>query len=85
VYPVLTAGTLLSATSNPFDGTAQFVATSPKVASGDRGRAALVEIPAVFNGSLSVRGAAYNVVARGTDREVWLYPRGGRYSLKVRP
>ena len=85
VYPVLTAGTLLHATSNPFAGTARVVATSPKVAIGDRNRAALIEVPAVFHGRILVRGAHYDVQSRGTDREVWLYPRGGRYTLKVMP
>ena len=85
VYPVLTAGTLLTAISNPFAGTAELVATSRRVASGDRSRAALVEVPAVFHGRIAVSGAHYDVVRRGADREVWLYPTGGRYSLKVMP
>jgi hypothetical protein len=85
VYPVLTAGTLLTAISNPFAGTAELVATSRRVASGDRSRAALVEGPAVVHGRIAVSGAHYDVVRRGADREVWLYPTGGRYSLKVMP
>jgi endoglycosylceramidase len=83
VYPVLTAGTLLSASSDPFAGTAQIVATSRRVAAGDRTSGALVEVPSVFQGRILVRGAHYDVVRRGADREVWLYPTGGRYSMRV--
>jgi endoglycosylceramidase len=83
VYPVLTAGTLLTATSDPFAGEAEMVATSPKVAVGDRSQGALVEVPSVFHGTIKVTGAAYDVVLRGMDREVWLYPHGGRYTLRV--
>ncbi|HEX3706713.1 MAG TPA: cellulase family glycosylhydrolase [Mycobacteriales bacterium] len=85
VYPVVTAGTLLSATSDPFADRADVVATSSRIAIGDRARATLVEVPSVFHGAIHVTGAAYDVLSRGADREVWLYPRGGRYSLKVRP
>jgi endoglycosylceramidase len=85
VYPVLTAGTLLRATSDPFAGTARVVAQSPKVAMGDRDHAALVEVPAVFHGRIVVRNAHYHVVTRGADREVWLYPNGGGYLLQVMP
>jgi endoglycosylceramidase len=85
VYPVLTAGRLLSATSDPFAGTAKVVATSRRVALGDRRHAAVVEIPAVFRGRIVVTGAGRQVVRRGAAREVWLYPKGGRYTLKVEP
>ncbi|HVT65482.1 MAG TPA: cellulase family glycosylhydrolase [Mycobacteriales bacterium] len=85
VYPVLTAGTLLRAASDPFVGTATVVATSKPVAVGDRAQGALIEVPAVFQGRISVRGAHYDVVRRGSDREVWVYPAGGRYTLKVVP
>jgi endoglycosylceramidase len=84
VYPVLTAGTLLTATSDPFAGTAEVVATSPRVTPGDRARAALVEVPSVFRGPIRVTGASYQVVRRGADHEVWVYPNGGRYSIDVR-
>jgi hypothetical protein len=83
VYPVLTAGTLLSATSDPFTGTANVIAASPRVAPGDDAQATLVEVPSVFRGAISVGGAAYKIIRRGADREVWLYPHGGRYSLRV--
>ncbi|HVT22582.1 MAG TPA: cellulase family glycosylhydrolase, partial [Mycobacteriales bacterium] len=83
VYPVLTAGTLLRAVSDPFRGTARIVATSARVAAGDRSGAALVEVPAVFHGRITVRGAHADLVKRGSGREVWLYPDGGRYSLSV--
>ncbi len=83
VYPVLTAGRLLVTTSDPFNGSAKVVATSPKVPSGDRSRAALVEVPAAFRGRISVAGASYTVGGRGADREVWLFPHGGRYTLRV--
>lgn len=82
VYPVLTAGTLLRATSDPFAGTAEVLATSRRAALRDQ-QATLVEIPSVFRGGISVTGASYTVIRRGVDREVWLYPRGGRYSLRV--
>jgi hypothetical protein len=83
VYPVLTAGTLLSATSDPLTGTANVIAASPRVAPGDDAQATLVEVPSVFRGAISVGGAAYKIIRRGADREVWLYPHGGRYSLRV--
>ncbi|HWA65164.1 MAG TPA: cellulase family glycosylhydrolase [Mycobacteriales bacterium] len=84
VYPVLTDGTLLTATSDPFTGTAKVVATARHaVTAGDRTAATLVEVPAVFRGAISVSGASYRVQRRGADREVWLFPRGGRYSLRV--
>jgi hypothetical protein len=85
VYPILTAGTLTSAVSDPFAGTARFVATSPEVALGDRRHAALIELPAVFRGRIVVHGAFWQVTRRGGDREVWLYPKGGRYTMKVEP
>ena len=85
VYPVMTAGTLLRATSDPFRGTATVIATSPRVAPGDRLHATLVEVPAIFRGRIIARGARYDVVRRGADREVWLYPRAGRYVLRVVP
>jgi hypothetical protein len=59
------------------------MATSPRVAPGDDAKATLVEIPSVFRGAVFVSGAAYRTLTRGADREVWLYPRGGRYSLRV--
>ncbi|HVV74729.1 MAG TPA: cellulase family glycosylhydrolase [Mycobacteriales bacterium] len=83
VYPVLTAGTLLRAVSNPFTGSAEVAATSSKVAVGDRDRAALVEVPSVFRGRIVVTGATWQVVHRGPDREVWVYPNGGRYAVRV--
>jgi endoglycosylceramidase len=83
VYPILTAGRLLSQTSDPFKGTAVMVAISPRVTRGDRANAALIEVPAVFRGRVSVTGATYDVTRRGADREVWLYPMGGRYTLRV--
>jgi endoglycosylceramidase len=83
VYPILTAGTLLAATSDPFRGTAEITATSPPVRRGDRLHATLVEVPAVFHGRVVVTGAAFEVIRRGADREVWLYPRGGRYALRI--
>jgi hypothetical protein len=85
VYPVVTAGRLLTTTSDPFMGTATITAASPRIAYGDRARGALVEIPAVYRGRISVTNARYDLVRRGADREVWLYPRGGRYTLRVSP
>ena len=85
VYPVLTAGTLLSAVSNPFAGTASVMATSRRVQPGDRSHGSLVEVPGVFTGKIEVLGARYQVVRSGSDRQVWLFPRGGRYSVKVIP
>lgn len=84
VYPVLTAGTLLRATSDPFAGTARLLATSAPVAEGDRAHATLVDVPSVFTGSVTVTGATFQVVNRGADREVWLFPQGGRYSMRIR-
>ncbi|HWC34502.1 MAG TPA: cellulase family glycosylhydrolase [Mycobacteriales bacterium] len=83
VYPVLTAGRLLRSTSDPSAGTARIVATSPRVTRGDRHDGALVEVPAVFRGRIVVTGARDEVVSRGAGRDVWLYPDGGRYSLRV--
>jgi endoglycosylceramidase len=83
VYPVVTAGTLLRAVSDPFRGTAVVVATAHRVASGDRSRATLVSVPAAFRGRIVVSGAHFDVVRRGAGREVWLYPNGGHYTLKV--
>jgi endoglycosylceramidase len=82
VYPVLTAGTLLQATSDPFAGTAYVAATSTEV-QPDSASGTLVEVPSVFKGAITVSGARYKIVKRGADREVWLYPQGGRYSLRV--
>jgi hypothetical protein len=76
---------LLATASDPFAGTAAVVAASARVRRGDRSHGALVEVPAVFGGRVVVRGAAYQVERRGADREVWLYPYGGRYTLSVRP
>jgi endoglycosylceramidase len=84
VYPLVTEGTLLRATSRPFAGTATVVATGHAVRAGDRQHATLVDVPAVFRGRIVVRGAAYDVMPRSGDREIWLYPTGGRYSLRVR-
>jgi endoglycosylceramidase len=83
VYPVLTAGRLITAMSNPFTGTSQLVATSSRVGLGDRSRAALVEVPTVFTGRIRVTGARWQVVRRGADREVWVYPNGGRYTVRL--
>ena len=56
VYPIVTAGELLAATSDPFAGTAQFLATSAPVAEGDDAHATLVEVPSVFHGRIAVTG-----------------------------
>jgi endoglycosylceramidase len=85
VYPLVTAGELLRATSDPFHDRARVVATSAPVRHGDRRRATLIDVPAVFGGRIVVHGALYSVMNRSGDREVWLYPRGGRYSLIVTP
>jgi endoglycosylceramidase len=85
VYPLVTAGRLISATSDPFRSRARVVATSQRVRAGDRRHATLVDVPSVFHGRIVVRGAAYSVMPRAGDREVWLFPLGGRYSLTIRP
>jgi endoglycosylceramidase len=83
-YPVATAGTLLSAVSNPSAGTADVRATSSRVRPGDRARATLVRLPLPFNGSrLQVTGARYEVVQAGGGRDVWVYPTGGAYRVLV--
>ena len=81
-YPVLTAGTLLSATSDPATGTAEVRATSTPIRFGDRSHATLVRLPAPFAASrLRVTGARYQVVRHAAGRDVWLYPTGGAYRL----
>ena len=83
-YPVRTAGTLLSLTSNPSAGTAELTATSPAVRSGDKARATLVRLPVPFNASrLTVTGARIEVEKSAGGREVWLYPTGGPYRLSA--
>lgn len=84
VYPVATFGRLLTATSDPFRGTARLVATSPRrVGPGDRAHATVVRVPAVFRGRVVVRGGRFRTVRRGGARTVWVFPRRGRYSLTV--
>lgn len=85
VYPLLTAGTLLTAVSDPYAGTATVQAVSGRVRPGDTGHATLVSVPAVFTGQLVVKGATYTVVPRSGGRDVWLFPTGGAYSLQVGP
>ncbi|HWB66379.1 MAG TPA: cellulase family glycosylhydrolase [Mycobacteriales bacterium] len=85
VYPIVTAGRLLTAVSDPYAGTARVVASSPRVRTGDRRHGTLVSVPKVFRGRIVVRGASHRVRNRSGAREVWLFPRGGRYSLRVVP
>jgi endoglycosylceramidase len=85
VYPAVTAGRLVRNRSHPFHDSAIVVARSPRVRFRDRRRAALVEVPGVYDGGIEVRGARYQVRRRGGARLVWIYPRGGRYVLRVRP
>jgi hypothetical protein len=51
---------------------------------GDRRQGTLIDVPKVFGGSILVHGAREQIVERSGAREVWLYPRGGRYVLRVR-
>jgi endoglycosylceramidase len=83
VYPLLTAGRLLVSESHPFRGVARVVARSAKVRPGDKRRGTLVDVPKVYAGAIVVTGARHNVFHRSGAREVWLYPRGGRYELRV--
>jgi endoglycosylceramidase len=84
VYPMVTAGILLSAVSDPYAGTADVRAISAAVRPGDRSHGTLVVVPAVFAGSrLVVTGARMEVVPRDGGREVWLYPTRGAYRLQV--
>lgn len=85
VYPLLTAGTLLRAVSDPFKGTATVVAFAHQIGGHDRRHAMLVDVPKVFTGRIIVRGAHSDVVHRSGAREVWVYPTGGKYSLRVKP
>lgn len=85
VYPLVTQGRLLRATSRPFAGTATVVARSHRVRRGDPRHATVIDVPSVFRGRIIVTGAHHHVVNRSGDREVWLYPSGGRYVLRVRP
>lgn len=88
VYPVVLAGTLLSATSDPYHfGSADLRAVAPaRVRFGDRAHATLVSVPAVFDPSdhsLEVTGARWEAVPRAGGLDVWLYPTGGPYRLQV--
>jgi endoglycosylceramidase len=83
VYPLVTAGRLIRARSRPFRGTAVVVARSRHVASGDRRHATYVSVPKIFTGRIRVSGARHRVVHRSGAREVWVFPRGGRYELRV--
>lgn len=86
VYPVLTAGRLVRATSNPLRGTARIVAvTARRIRPGDRSRATVVRVPRVFGGRIAVTGGRLRVVRRDGARTVWMYPNRGRYTLTVRP
>lgn len=85
VYPIVTAGALLHTASDPFRGTARIVATSHHVAGGDCRHATLVDVPSVFTGRITVSGARVQQIKRSGAREVWLFPTGGKYSLRVRP
>jgi endoglycosylceramidase len=84
VYPIVTAGSLLRTTSNPFAGTATIVATSHRIGDHDRRHATLVDVPKMFRGRIIVRNARCHVVNRSGAREVWIYPNGGKYSLRVK-
>jgi hypothetical protein len=83
-YPVATAGTLLSATSNPATGTAELRATSPRVRPGDRAQATVLRLPLPFNGSrVTVTGARFQVERVAGGRDVWVFPSGGAYQVRV--
>jgi endoglycosylceramidase len=74
VYPSATVGVLDSFTSDPFTGKASFRAHSAASRIPT-----IIELPALFHGTLHVTGATYRVVGR----TVLLYPRGGAYSLST--
>ena len=83
-YPVATAGTVLSAVSNPTTGTADLRATSPRVRPGDKARATLLRLPLPFNGSrVTVTGARFQVERTAGGRDVWVFPTGGPYQVRV--
>jgi hypothetical protein len=83
-YPVATAGTLLSAVSNPAAGTAELRATSPRVRPSEREHATLLRLPLPFNGSrIRVSGARFETTEAAGGRDVWVFPTGGDYRVVV--
>ncbi len=85
-YPLLTAGDVISLVEDPTLGKLDLQLTSPAVAAGDHAHGTLVSVPASLPGPLLVEGAASEVVPQASGaRDVWLFPVGGAYRLRLQP
>jgi len=84
VYPIVTAGRLLRTHTYVRRRAGIVAGRSPHVRFGDRRHAALIDVPATYRGRIEVSGARYHVTRRAGAREVWVFPHGGRYIVRVK-
>ena len=85
-YPLMTAGDVTSLVEDPVAGTLDLQFTSPPVADSDHAHATLISLPPTLSGPLLVDGATDEVVPQaGGGRDVWLFPTGGAYRLRLAP
>jgi endoglycosylceramidase len=82
VYPIATAGTVVSFAYDPPSGSFRLLARGPRVRYGNRRGASVIYLPARLRGRVRVAGARWELVrAPAGARELYVYPRGGSYSV----
>jgi endoglycosylceramidase len=84
VYPVYTSGTLRSLSYDPDTGRFAISATSRPMGLGDDGHATVIYIPSSVQGAVRATGARLLTAQRPGGRAVYVFPRGGSYTVSVR-
>jgi endoglycosylceramidase len=83
-YPLATAGRITALSYLPATGAFTMSGTAGRVRRGDRRRATIVYLPASVHGAIGVIGAAAGLLpAPAGARELFVYPKGGSYSVSV--
>jgi endoglycosylceramidase len=81
IYALATAGNLDRLSYDPGTGQFRMRATSRRVRFGAESRSTIVFIPAAIRAPLRAQGARVLVVHRGRNREAFVFPRGGSYTV----
>jgi endoglycosylceramidase len=82
-YPLYTAGNLQGLDYDATTGRFSMQATSRAVPFGENSRATVLFIPGAGRAPVRAHGARALVVRQGHDREAFVFPRGGSYSVAV--
>lgn len=82
-YPLYVAGNLRRLSYNPEIGRLILTASSSRVALGDDAHATVVYLPASAHGRIQVSGARWAILDQSGARFIYVFPRGGPYSLSA--